>query len=392
MREDLLHKILSQPTAPYRERHMIAAILGALKTGNVPHFQDPIGNIILGASSKVEYVKKIKSRTEEPLRLFIAHMDHPGFHGVKFISDRELAIKWQGGAPTEHLEGANVWLGDSEGFCGKGNLTAVKLSKEIPNSTYRTIDTAVVRISSLKRRPKKATNLFGGFRFRAPWWQEGDLIYTTGADDRVGTFAVISLAMDLYSRNSKQSKDVPFLGILTRAEEVGFIGAIGHFDLGWLKNATRPFFCVSVETSRTFPGANIGKGPVIRLGDKATVFSANELKVFLDLAKAKMPGRYQKRIMDGGVCEATTAIAYGFKSIGISVPLGNYHNQSFEGGPDSVAPMGPAPEFVHINDVKNLIELSHHLLQAKLPWKNPWAKMLSEFQKDFKKATSLLRG
>ena len=37
--------------------------------------------------------------------------------------------------------------------------------------------------------------------------------------------------------------------------------------------------------------------------------------------------------MDGGACEATAALASGIPAIGISVPLGNYHNESFEGAP-----------------------------------------------------------
>ena len=45
--------------------------------------------------------------------------------------------------------------------------------------------------------------------------------------------------------------------------------------------------------------------------------------------------------MDGGTCEATTATVYGYPCVGISVPLGNYHNQCFEGGPDSRGPLGP---------------------------------------------------
>src|SRR5207253_7978983 len=102
---------------------------------------------------------------------------------------------------------------------------------------------------------------YGCFRFRSPVWQEGDLLYTKAADDLVGAFVIASLGMKYRKKNK------PFLGLLTRAEEVGFVGAIGHFEQGWLGKARRPVLVISLETSRTLPGAEIGKGPVVRRGD-----------------------------------------------------------------------------------------------------------------------------
>jgi endoglucanase len=78
--------------------------------------------------------------------------------------------------------------------------------------------------------------------------------------------------------------------------------------------------------------------------------------------------------MDGGTCEATAAIAFGFKAMGISIPLGNYHNQSFEGGPESRGEWGPAPEFVHITDIEGMLSLCDSLMKSDLPWQEPWKK------------------
>ena len=392
-REDLLKAILSQPSAPFREGHVIKTITAALAAKKVPHFIDPIGNVVVGVSNKSEYLKLVKMNVQEPLRVFVAHMDHPGFHGVEWESTTRLQVKWHGGAPTQHVDGAKAWLANKLGWVGTGgNLTEVKLI-----SSGKSIDTAVLVLNSEKIHEAHpvATHLYGGFQFRAPFWQDADLIYTKAADDLVGSFAITSIALDLLS-NSKKSKtgkspSIPFLGLLTRGEEVGFIGAIGHFELGWLNEAKRPIRCISLETSRTLPGAEIGKGPVVRLGDRTTVFDAAALKVFSDLAAEVLPGRHQRRIMDGGSCEATAATAYGLPSIGISVPLGNYHNQSFEGGPDSAGPMGPAPEFVHLQDVRGLLELCHGLLKPKLAWKKPWEEKVSQFRKDLRNYKALLQ-
>jgi endoglucanase len=247
-------------------------------------------------------------------------------------------------------------------------------------------------LSEIQKRFPKGSELFGGFGFRAPVWQEGDLLYTKAADDLVGCFAIVSTALDLFKKQKgKKPKNTSFLGLLTRAEEVGFIGAIAHLDLGWLKKSRRTLMAVSLETSRTLPGAEFGKGPVVRLGDRYTVFDAGKLRVFTELAEKILPGKHQRRIMDGGSCEATAATVFGIPAIGISVPLGNYHNQCFEGGPDSRAALGPAPEFVHLDDVQGLLELCKAILLPKQPWNHPWDKRHQDFKKSVQNYRALLR-
>ncbi|OFZ19580.1 MAG: hypothetical protein A2X94_14125 [Bdellovibrionales bacterium GWB1_55_8] len=394
MRETLLNELLSQPTAPYRERLVVHRILAALKEGGVPHFSDPVGNIIVGAASKAEYRKLVSKKADEPLRIFMAHMDHPGFHGVRWNSPADLEVKWHGGAPTHFLENCRVWLTNGKEWKGQG-----RISKFTLNAAGTSIDTAQIRLNEDKeienRRERiEAGDLYGAFDFRAPVWREGELIYTRAADDIVGCFAIVSVALDLWSEKKKRGK-FPFLGLLTRAEEVGFIGAIGHLELGWLKKARRSLVFVSLETSRTLPGAEIGKGPVVRLGDRFTVFDATSLRVFADVAEKVLPGSHQKRVMDGGTCEASAATVFGHRAMGISIPLGNYHNQGFQGGPDASSPAGdmagPAPEFVHLQDVSGMITLCHGLLQPKLSWADPWKTKKQAFRKNLRAARPLLR-
>ena len=410
VRQELLHEILSQPSAPFRERHVIAAIEARLASGEVPHFRDPVGNIVVGAESRLDYERLLASRTDEPLRIFIAHLDHPGFHGRAWREDGSLEVKWHGGSPLKHLEGAKLWLASREGWAGHASL---KQATMLPSGSA--LDSAIVTPDAgLARRFPKADAIYGGFGFRSPWWQEGELIYTKAADDLVGAFAVTSVALDLFARQdtrpaktqktvtgrkpkripltqTSNRKSKPFIGLLTRAEEVGFIGAIGHLELGWLKKARRPILGVSLETSRTLPGAEIGAGPVVRLGDKFTVFDSGSLRVFTALAEEALPRKHQRRIMDGGTCEASAFTAYGFPCVGISVPLGNYHNQSFQGGPDSRGPDGPAPEFVHLGDVEGLIALCHELLKQGLAWADPFGPRRKDFGKRLKEYRPLLK-
>jgi endoglucanase len=371
-----LIELLNQPTAPFREDHVIALVERFLEGAHVPFFRDPVGNVIVGCTSRAQYHRLVREKTAEPLRVFIAHMDHPGFHGVRWISKTRLKVKWHGGSPAKHLDGSRVWLASQSGYCTAGKLGHVQLVK-----SKKAMDSAVVQITDTMTTPRpKADKLYGGFKFRAPVWRSGMKLYTKAADDLVGVFAVVDTAIWLHTKRRGREAP-PFLGLLTRAEEVGFIGAIGHFELGWLGEARRPLISVSLETSRTLPGAVVGNGPVVRLGDRRTVFHPGYLEVLTGVALKALPKKHQRRIMDGGTCEATAAIAYGLPAIGLSIPLGNYHNEGFEGGPDCRAARGPAPEFVHLDDIDGMRKLCRALMQSGLPWQMPWKRPRQQLRK-----------
>jgi endoglucanase len=381
---NLLLDLLAQPTAPFREEHVVACVGRVLEQANIPFFADPVGNLVVGAASKADYLRRIREKSTEPLRVFIAHMDHPGFHGVEWLSPRRLKVLWHGGAPVKHLVGAAVWLADSHDWAGSGTLRKVALV-----ASKRTIHSAEVLLDEPLDKP--ANRLYGGFQFRAPVWQRSKKIYTKAADDLVGVFAIVATALALFGAAKRRTASAPpFIGLLTRAEEVGFVGAVGHFELGWLDTKRRPIVCVSLEASRTLPGAIVGKGPVVRLGDRRTVFNPDALKVLADLAEHVLPGKHQRRVMDGGACEATAATAYGFPAIGISVPLGNYHNQGFEGGPDCAHAEGPAPEFVHMDDIAGELVLCRALMQPNLPWGDAWQKQRRALRKNLRSYRQLL--
>ena len=376
----LLH-LLHEPTAPFRETHIIRLVTEALRSARVPFFHDPDGNIVIGAGSLQEYKKLLAKNDSEPLRVWVAHMDHPGFHGVRWLSASRLQVAWHGGAPVRGLERAKVWIANDIGYCALGHLTKPKLDK-----THKRFIEAQVHIdrSAWIVRPP-AGDLFGGFGERALVWRQGKLIYTKAADDLVGVFAVVRTAINLFKTKSKTRRS--FIGILTRGEEVGFIGMIAHLERGWLQRAKRPVVCVSLETSRTLPNAEIGKGPVVRLGDRRTVFDPGYLRVLTEVAARVLPKKHQRRVMDGGTCEATAALAYELPAIGISVPLGNYHNEAFEGRCRGK----PAPEYVHLDDVNGLLALCDGLMRPGLPWHKPWEKTRRALHRNFQRQRWLLR-
>lgn len=380
----LLKDILQQPAAPFRELHVAQCVSKHLHQANVPHFYDPIGNLVIGIGSKAEYKQILRKRNKEPVRVFIAHMDHPGFHGTRWLNKNSLAIKWHGGSPVKHLTGSKVWLADDNGLVAEGQLSNVTLLK-----SKLAIDTAVVRFKKETDSIGniKAKKLFGGFTFRSHSWVSGKRLYTRAADDLVGVFCIVSTAMDIFRR---QQRNNSFIGLLTRAEEVGFVGAVKHLELGWLKAAKRPVVCVSLEASRHLPGARIGKGPVVRLGDRRTPFDSGALQVLSDLALKILPQRHQRRLMDGGACEATATTAWGLPTVGITLPLGNYHNQGLDGGMDCPNASGPAPEFVHLDDVSDELKLCKTLMKNGLNWTDPWSPLRQSLGKIAIKYNKLL--
>lgn len=363
-----LRELLAVPTAPFREQQVRAFAEAALDAWGVPHCRDPHGNLLVGVASPAAYRQLLRTRSEEPVRLFIAHMDHPGFHGVRWLDPRRLAIAWHGGSPVKHLAGAKVWLSAGNGYVAEGRLRNIQLHPK-----GYAIRCAEVRLPDARLRTAipQARRLFGGFAFRAPVWCSGARIYTKAADDLIGVFAILQTTRALFRRRPNAAP--PFIGLLTRAEEVGFVGAIAHFDLNWMRGRRRPLLAVSLEASRTLPGAEIGKGPVVRLGDRRTVFDADGMQLLSDLAGRVLPQRHQRRIMDGGACEATAATAFGIPTVGLTVPLGNYHNQGLEGGADCLRLSGPAPEFVHKDDVQGLLKLCRAVADGALRWDDPWS-------------------
>lgn len=380
----LLWNLLSQPTAPFREFHVSNQVKEFLKKETIPFFEDPVGNIVVGVSGQTEYLAKLKGSSSEPVRFFIAHMDHPGFHGVSWVNSNTLAVKWFGGTPTRFLNGAKVWLASKQEVVAYGVIQKAKLNK---NKTALESSEVKLKLAGNKNDLSafSAEELFGAFAFKSPVREKNKIIYTKAADDLVGVFTILSLAREL------KKKDTPFLALISRAEEVGFIGTIGHLQLGWLNKHKESVVVVSLETSRTLPGALIGKGPIVRLGDRATPFDPGLTQVLTQVAQKKLKTQFQRRIMDGGTCEATAALAFGLRAIGISIPLGNYHNQSFEGGPESRGKLGPAPEFVHLEDIQGMLTLCEGVMEESADWKDPWKSKKTSLESSFNKAEPLLK-
>ena len=193
-------------------------------------------------------------------------------------------------------------------------------------------------------KTKPATKKFGAFRM----WDLPACEVRTGrirsraCDDLIGCTAIVAMLRELEATGAECAA----WGLFTRAEEVGFVGAIELAKSGLLPKSVT---VVSLETSSVKGGpVRIGGGPIIRVGDRTSVFDSAATAQLQ--AAAKSAGiTHQRALMQGGTCEATAYALYGYRTAAMCVALGNYHNC---GPGDRIA-----PEYVSLEDTFGMARL-----------------------------------
>ena len=349
----LLERILVLPTAPFHENFVISFICEELRALGFDFRRDSYGNIVAGCG-----------RGEDGLA-WVAHMDHPGF-AITEVRGKRTEAAWFGGVALKYFSHARVVIYDPLSGLVR---TRGKVEKIWQNSQGR-VDKLALRIDGQVEE--------GDFGFwnLVPFRRRGDLISTKAADDLVGCAVILAALAEL------KRERVPgrVLGLFTRAEEQGFIGTLGSIRNGLLTPATA---VVSVETSKALPGAVLGGGPAIRLGDRSSMFH-NGMVLFMDHVAREIRNIdshfvYQRRVMDGGTCEATPFQLNSHVAGGIAIPLRNYHNQGKNGiGPEGVR-LGDA-----VGAARLLVEMAKKMDQFDAPIKKirqRWEAALEKYGK-----------
>ncbi len=153
---------------------------------------------------------------------------------------------------------------------------------------------------------------------------------TRAADDLAGVAAILGL-FDVVERVDP-ARRVDVRALFTRAEEVGFVGAIAAARRRGLPRDAR---LVVIEASKALPEAPQGAGPILRVGDRTSIFD-DALTRWIGRVGASLEARskgfhWQRKLMDGGTCESTAFQLYGYRCAAMCLPLGNYHNMSERG-------------------------------------------------------------
>ncbi|MHC4427291.1 MAG: M20/M25/M40 family metallo-hydrolase [Planctomycetota bacterium] len=285
-----------------------------------------------------------------------AHLDHPAFVVRKLLDDRTVELEFRGGVLDPYFESARIEFATGE--TRPPRATIAKL-----NARAKPFKRVVARLS--RPAPAIEPGVIARWAFRGrggrPTVHEGRL-YAPACDDLAGAAAALS-ALDVLRRRTS----APPVGVLlTRAEEVGFLGAIAACKLGTIPAGAR---LLCLENSRSFPESPIGGGPILRVGDKMSVFSTrltNRLGLLLAEYQSRRPRfKAQRRLMPGGTCEATAFCAYGHEATCLCLPLGNYHNMvDIDGVKAGRRPARVGPEYISVADYHGLVELLVHLVSA----------------------------
>jgi len=369
---ELLIGLTSTPTAAGNEHRVIAQIeqwLGA-QTGLIRR-DDPHGNIEISMDPRSGAAFR-----DGPPVFFTAHMDHPGFVVERIIGPATIELSFRGGVMDDYFPGARIVLHTKAGealggvVTGRGDLTTPDKSWmcDLDAETERVIvgDFATWELpeAEIVEEPLPGAN---------PSQERGEVLYTNACDDLAALVAAL-VAMDRINTKRAKGEAVHDTRVLlTRAEEIGFIGAIGASRDGFMPKDAR---IIALENSRAFDDSPIGGGPIVRVGDRVSVFCPSLTGAVAKVAERIAGGpasvtasqklsekpawRWQRKLMAGGACEASVYCQFGYEATCVCLPLGNYHNMAglaeAQAGTNTTQPR-VGREHIAIRDFRGMVDL-----------------------------------
>ncbi len=288
---------------------------------------------------------KNTQRSRKPIYI-TAHLDHPAFVVHEIISPRELIAEFRGGVKDSYFQDTKVLLHHNALASQKGVVTQwidptrdakkLKIKFRRPVTAQKgDVITWDVGSSQIKKTGKNRSK-----RLHAP-----------ACDDMAGVAAAIAAFDAITSQTSCLKIPTEVRLLLTRAEEVAFIGAIAACKAKTVPKGAR---LICLENSKSYAESPIGGGPIVRVGDATSTFDPDLTYRISQIARhmqAKDKNfQWQRRLMPGGTCEASAFQAYGYISTCLCLPLGNYHNMNETTGKI-------ASEIISIDDYDGLVRL-----------------------------------
>lgn len=292
----LLKKVLEIPTAPFHESFVRDFVFQFCEALGLRVQSDKYGNL------KVVY----RSGSGGKPIAFLAHMDHPGFEVTQ--GGTKPSVKLLGGVPDIFFHKARVVVID------EGRKVRGRVVKNL-NKKSRTFQ--------LMMKESVGKGAFGYFDLPGCRFQ-GTKVESKAIDNVASVAILLNLLQELVA--NKKPADIRCY--FTRAEEVGFIGLCGAIEEGFYP---RKIPVIVLEASSAKAGkVKLGSGPVLRVGDRLSIFS-NELDLEArllanQLCKQKKGFQFQRALLPGGVCEATLLALNEYKTLCLAFPLAHYHN------------------------------------------------------------------
>lgn len=325
---------------------------------------DPAGNIHVAIKARLG-----AGDGSRPV-YFTAHLDHPAFVVERVIAPSVVELSFRGGVMEDYFRDAAVALYDSRDTRRTAKLTGKLDEGRKPDGSPSPFSHYLAELEHAS--DSVAPGDVATWDLPAATIEDA-LVHTHACDDLAALAAALCAFDELLSRDI--GGDVRLL--FTRAEEVGFIGAIASCrpprDQRLMPMHAR---VIALENSRSFAESPIGGGPIVRVGDRVSVFSpqltdaiakrAEEIAgapstVTASQKNSALPKwHWQRKLMAGGACEASVFCEAGYEATCVCLPLGNYHNMAdlanVQAGTNTTPPK-VGREFISAHDYHALIDL-----------------------------------
>lgn len=310
-----LKELTGLPTAAGQEQRVIAWVQRwAARRRDTVITADRYGNLLIH--------RRRAPKGQRPL-IITAHMDHPAFVVTKVRDERTLEAVFRGGVQDDYFLSSPVLLHHDGLKPQRGRIVAMVAVQSVRESA---VENGSPRVTIELDKPLRGAAIndvvtwdVGGSRIKA------GRLHAPACDDLAGVAAALSAFAGLGGKRVR----TPVSVLLTRAEEVGFVGAIAACKSGLLPRSAR---LVCLENSKSYAESPIGGGPVVRVGDRTSTFDPELTHristIAANLAAGDRRFLWQRRLMPGGTCEATAFGAFGYTATCLCLPLGNYHNMN----------------------------------------------------------------
>lgn len=315
----LAARLMRHPAAPFHEHAVRGEVEKICTEEHLDFDLDEFGNILARLQT---------AHNTRPIVL-AAHLDHPGFEVIRQLSAIRWLARFLGGVSDNYFRegvpvrlmpgGTSARLGARRGKAKQFELHASQTPETPPDFGVWELEDFAVRKSRIHGR---------------------------ACDDLIGVASILATLIELKRRRAR----VNVIGVIARAEEIGFLGAMAVAAANRLpKNS----LVISLETSRELPGVKMGEGVILRVGDRTSIFDSAAMRFLGEVAdelKARdKKFKFQRGLMSGGTCEATAYQEFGFQTSAVCVALGNYHNCAEKNC--------IAAEFVNVTDGLSMVDL-----------------------------------
>lgn len=314
----ILKRIANIPTASFYEDLMVKELFDIFREmfefkNKVNWHQDSYGNVHLNYRGGVPNSLHV---------IYVVHMDHPAFH-LELLEGKVIA-EMAGCFNSEWIVGSRVKLYSNFNEVAKGKIISKFPDNSGKNRSLYVVEPDVIIDKDL---------CFAMLDLGDLEVKDG-FIRASVLDD----YASIAMTIAAFQQIIQNNEAINVSVVFHKAEEVGFIGAytVASNDM-YPKNA----LVYSIETSSRLARRNpkdalieiaqLGKGIIIRTGDKMTPAYNMDAVMLAHLSALKHRIQVQELRMYGGSCEATLYCALGYRAAGLCLALNGWHNGLLDG-------------------------------------------------------------